>query len=140
MFTDKLNLPIDSERLQNKDQILILSGMTWNDYEKLSTENHNYLISYFNNVITIVSPSRSHERLSETIANLINAYCRKYKIKYWALGSEDIKKEPIAGKQPDKSYCFGTLKDIADLAIEINYTSGSIADLEKYSLLEVSEV
>ncbi|MGB5633290.1 MAG: Uma2 family endonuclease [Waterburya sp.] len=142
MFTDNLNLPISRDRLTQSDQILILPGLTWEDYEQLISQDSNYLISYFKNKIIIVSPTRNHERLAEIIHDLINAYCRKYSVKYWALGSEDIKKEPVVGKQPDKSYCFETLKDsdTRDLAIEVNYTSGSIADLEKYKALEVREV
>ncbi len=142
MFTDNLNLPISSERLSQSDQILILAGLSWEDYEQLISQDSNYLISYFKNNIIIVSPTRNHERLAEIIHDLINAYCRKYSVKYWALGSEDIRKKPVVGKQPDKSYYFETFKeaDTPDLAIEINYTSGSIADLEKYKTLKVREV
>lgn len=122
------------------DRILILTEMTWFDYEKLAQDNWEYRISYSSNVITIVSPSRNHERIAQTISILINAYCRKYQIPYFALGAKDIKKQFIAGKQPDTSYCFWTEKDPPDLAVEVNYTSGSINDLEKYKLLNVPEV
>lgn len=62
------------------DCILVLTEKTWADYEKLTLENPNpnFLISYLNNVVYIVSPSRNHERLAQTIIILINAYCRKY--------------------------------------------------------------
>lgn len=142
MFTDMLNLPIASERLNKSDQILILADLSWEDYEQLIAQDSNYLISYFQNKIIIVSPTRNHERLAEIIHDLINAYCRKYSVKYWALDSEDIKKKPIVGKQPDKSYYFETFKatDPPDLAIEVNYTSGTIVDLEKYQILQVREV
>ena len=140
------------------DRILILTEKTWADYEKLIQEKSNYRISYLNNVINIVSPSRNHERIAATISILINAYCRKYQIPYFALGTQDIKKQFVTGKQPDASYCFETEKDVPDLAIEVNakseaflvvedddlthsrLPSGSINDLEKYKLLGVSEV
>lgn len=35
MFTDMLNLPIASERLNKSDQILILADLSWEDYEQL---------------------------------------------------------------------------------------------------------
>lgn len=127
------------ENLQS-DRILILTEKTWEDYEKLTRDDSNYRISYLNNVINIVSPSRNHERIATVISLLINAYCRKYQIPYFSLGSKDIKKQLVVGKQPDASYCFKTEKDIPDLAIEVNYTSGSINDLQKYQLLGVSEV
>ena len=87
-----------------------------------------------------MSPSRNHERIATVITLLVNAYCRKYQIPYFTLGSKDIKRQFVAGKQPDASYCFNTEKDTPDLAIEVNYTSGSINDLEKYRLLSVPEV
>lgn len=122
------------------DRILTLTGMTWDDYEIYSAQQSSYRISFLNNVINIVSPSRNHERIAQTISILINAYCRKYKIPYFALGSKDIKKAGVAAKQPDASYCFQREKDTPDLAVEVNYTSGSINDLEKYRLLNAPEV
>lgn len=122
------------------DRILILTEMSWSDYERLATDNSENRISYLNNIVTIVSPSRNHERITQTIAILINAYCRKYKIPYFALGSKDIRQKFVAGKQPDASYCFLKEKEPPDLAVEVNYTSGSLNDLEKYQLLDVPEV
>ena len=143
MFTDSLNLPIKSDRSKQQDQILILPGMTWEDYEQLVAAESSYLISYFDNQITIVSPSPSHERLSRIALILIDAYCVHFNIKSWALGSTDLKKAKVAGKQPDESFDIGTYKGTVtsrDLAIEINYTSGSFADLDKYKEFQVKEV
>ena len=135
MLQDLIQEPFQSDR------ILIMTEMTWEDYEKLTHEdNSGYKISYFNNEITIVSPSRNHEKIAQIINLLVITYCRKYQISYFNLGSADIKKQLVAGKQPDASYCFRTEKDVPDLAIEVNYTSGSINDLEKYKLLNVPEV
>ena len=92
------------------DRILVLTEKTWTDYERLISDDSNYRISYLNNVINIVSPNRNHERIAAIITILINAYCRKYQIPYFALGSADIKKQFVVGKQPDASYCFQTEK------------------------------
>lgn len=43
-------------------------------------------------------------------------------------------------KEPDHSFAFGTDKSLPDLAVEVTYTSGSIADLEKYKYLGVKEI
>lgn len=131
------NLLIDESA---SDQILVLTEQTWEEYQRLTQSDHTCLISYLNKVINIVSPSRNHERIATVISLLINAYCRKYQIPYFSLGSKDIKKPFVVGKQADASYCFGIEKDIPDLAIEVNYTSGSINDLSKYQLLNVPEV
>ena len=141
MFTDLLNLPIDRDRAQAQDQILSLSGMSWSDYEKLTSEDYlGYRISYLNGVITIVSPSRSHERIAEIINGLIKTYCRKYNRVYFPMGSTTLKNPPLAGKEPDHSFAFDTDKSIPDLAVEVTYSSGGVADLEKYRYLKVKEV
>ncbi|MEL6930760.1 MAG: Uma2 family endonuclease [Cyanobacteria bacterium J06600_6] len=140
MFTDLLNLTINSQRLALQDQTLMLSGMTWDDYEKLTQANTNYLLSYLEGVITIVSPSRNHEAIERTISILINAYCRHYNLLYFPLGSTTLKNPETVGKEPDTSYAFDSNKDIPDLAVEVIFSSGSTADLIKYQYLRVGEV
>jgi Uma2 family endonuclease len=141
VFTDLLNFPIDSDRAQAQDQILSLSGMSWSDYEKLTSQDYlGYRISYLNGVITIVSPSRSHERIAEILNGLIKTYCRKYNRVYFPMGSTTLKNPPLAGKEPDHSFAFDTDKSIPDLAVEVTYSSGGVADLEKYRYLKVKEV
>jgi Uma2 family endonuclease len=140
MFTDVLNLPINSDRANRADQILTLNNMNWSDYEQLVETDIGYKASYWNGVITIVSPSRNHERIAEIINGLIKTYCRKYNLIYFPMGSTTIKNPPLAGKEPDHSFAFEIDKSIPDLAIEVTYTSGSSADLEKYQSLGVKEV
>ncbi len=142
MFTDLLNLsPEISDRLNQQDQVLRLSGMAWADYEQLIGEKYlGYRTAYFEGEITLVSPSRSHERIAEVINGLVKAYCRKFNLVYFPLGSTNLKNPPLAGKEPDCSFAFGTDKDFPDLAIEVTYTSGSVADLEKYKCLGIKEV
>ncbi len=141
MFTDKLALPIDNDRVSQYDQTLIVAGMTWADYEKFdSIEYPGYRVSYFNGVITIVSPSPNHETIAEVINYLVVAYCRKYNLLYFPMRSTTLKNPPLAGKEPDVSFAFGTKKSLPDLAIEVVYSSGGIADLEKYKHSGVKEV
>jgi Uma2 family endonuclease len=141
MFTDKLALPIESDRVLQDDRILIIAGMTWADYEKFdSIEYLGYRVAYFNGVITIVSPSPNHETIAEVINYLVVAYCRKYNLLYFPMRSTTLKKPPLAGKEPDVNFAFGTKKSLPDLAIEVVYSSGGIADLEKYKYLEIKEV
>ncbi len=141
MFTDLLNLPLDSDRASLSDQILKLNNMSWSDYEQLTDEEYlGYRASYLNGVITIVSPSRSHERIAEIINGLIKTYCRKYNLVYFPMGSTTLKNPPLAGKEPDHSFAFEMDKSLPDLAVEVTYTSGGIADLEKYKYLGVKEV
>ena len=140
MFTDLLNIPIDLDRASRADQTLSLLEMTWDDYERLTQEYLGYRISYWRGVITIVSPSKNHERIAEIISGLIKTFCRKYDLAYFPMGSTTLKKPPLAGKEPDHSFALGTDKLLPDLAIEVTYTSGSVGDLEKYKYLGVKEV
>ncbi|MGL4879478.1 MAG: Uma2 family endonuclease [Waterburya sp.] len=140
MITFDLDISLANSSLQDKDKTIVLADMTWDNYQELLEKNSNYRISYFAGIITIMSPSRNHERIAETISILINAYCRKHKINYFALGSSDIKNSPVSGKQPDTSYCFESEKEIPDIAVEVVFSSGGTADLKKYQVLKVKEV
>ena len=142
MFTDILNLPQEtSDRASQSDQVLSLSNMSWSDYEQLTGEEYlGYRAAYFEGVITIVSPSRSHEKIAEIINGLVKTYCRKFNVSYFPLGSMTLKNPPLAGKEPDHSFAFGEDKSLPDLAIEVTFSSGGLADLQKYQLLGIKEV
>ena len=134
-------LPLDINRLQKQDQTLSLAGMTWTDYEKFNSEEYpGYRVSYFDGVITLVSPSKNHERIAQIIAILVSAYCRKYNLPYFPMGSTRLEHKPLAGKEPDVSFALNTDKDIPDLAVEVIFSSSSLDDLDKYQALGVHEV
>ena len=142
MFTDLLNFPLNKERARQSDQILSLTNMNWSDYEQFTNEEYlGYRASYYNRVITIVSPSLKHETIAEVISGLIKTYCRKYSLLYFPMGLTTLKNPPLAGKEPDTSYSFKTKKNTPDLAVEVIFYSGNIDDsLTKYKYLKVSEV
>ena len=131
--TEKINLI--------EDHLSILTGVTWDDYEKLGIpENKSCLISYLNNEITIMSPGRNHERIAATIGMLIEAYCDKYDIDCFPFGSTRLEEKGLEAKEPDTSYAFETDKNKPDLAVEVIFTSGSLNDLIKYKYLKIKEV
>ncbi|MGF1542631.1 MAG: Uma2 family endonuclease [Pleurocapsa sp.] len=134
-------LPLNIDRLPKPDHTLSLAEMTWEDYQQFNSEEYaGYRVSYFNGVITLVSPSKNHERIAQTIAILVSAYCRKYNLPYFPLGSTRLENQPLAAKEPDVSFAFNTDKDLADLAIEVIFSSGSLDDLNKYQAIGVPEV
>lgn len=135
LLTEKLN------QIGKSDRLITITDATWSDYEELdSPEYDRYLISYLNNEITIMSPGRNHERIAELIGILIEAYCEKKDIRYFPFGSTRLKKEKKEGKEADTGYAFVTDKEYPDLAVEVNFTSGSINDLTKYQYLKIQEV
>ncbi len=133
-------------QLENSDreEKFITSGVTWQAYESLLASLGNsssYRVAYLLETLEIMSPSRSHELDKENIGRLLEAYLEEKRIRFWGLGSTTFKsRDKQAGKEPDKSYCIGTDKDIPDLAIEVVYTSGGMDTLEIYRRLGVREV
>lgn len=127
--------------LAKEDQVLILTGMDWLDFEQLIGEEYlGYRASYRDGEITIVSPGRNHERICEIIRVLIVAYCHKYNKSYFPFGSTTLKNSPLVGKEPDTAFAFDVDKDVPDLAVEVIFSSGSLDDLEKYKILGIKEV
>jgi Uma2 family endonuclease len=134
-------LPFDLNRLSQADQTLSLAGMSWADYEKFDDPEYpGYRVSYFNGVITLVSPSQNHEVIAEVINYLIVAYCKKINLSYYPMRSTRLTNKPLAGKEPDVSFSFSSKKSIPDLAIEVIFSSGSVDDLKKYQSLGIAEV
>lgn len=136
----KENLELQ-ERILEQDQILSLSGMTWQDFEYFTSEEYSgYRISYQDGEIIIVSPGRNHERIVQVINRLIVAYCEQFSILDFPFGSTTLKSSPSVGKEPDVSFAFEIDKDVPDLAVEVIFSSGGITDLEKYRILGVKEI
>ncbi|MGF1590824.1 MAG: Uma2 family endonuclease [Pleurocapsa sp.] len=134
-------LPFDLNRLSKEDQTLSLAGMSWVDYEKFDDPEYpGYRVSYFNRVITLVSPSQNHEVIAEVINYLIVAYCKKINLSYYPMRSTRLTNKPLAGKEPDVSFSFSSKKSIPDLAIEVIFSSGSVDDLKTYHSIGVAEV
>lgn len=135
-------LPISKERLLQQDRTLSFSGMTWDDYEKFSTAEYlGYRTSFLDGVITLMSPSQNHEVIKDLIFLLIVTYGDAVDLDYYPTGSTTYKdKTKQVGKEPDTSFCFDSLKQIPDLAVEVVFSSGSTNDLKKYQKLGVKEV
>lgn len=132
------------ETTSDREEKFLTSDVTWQAYESLLTslgDRSSYRVAYLLGTLEIMSPSRSHELDKENIGRLLEAYLEENRIRFWGLGSTTFRqKDQQAGKEPDKSYCLGTEKDIPDLAIEVIYTSGGVDTLEIYQRLGVGEV
>lgn len=75
------NLPIDSSKFIQSDQILTITETKWSDYQQFNSEEYpGYRVSYFNGEIIIVSPGLNHEIIAEVINRLIVAYCERFDI------------------------------------------------------------
>ena len=123
----------------------VIQGVSWDSYETLLAkleENSHYRVSYLDEILEIVSPSRKHETTKSRIRSLVELLLITKRIKHTPMGSTTARNRlKKAGAEPDECYSFGgEEKDIPDLAIEIIITSGSIKKLETYRRLGVKEV
>ncbi len=126
------------------DDLYIFSDVEWSDYSNLleSIGDISWCrISYLDGLLEIMAPGRNHERIKEFTGSLIVTYCDQKEIDYFPFGSTTLKNEEFkVGKEPDTSYAIEIDKQVPDIAVEVNQTSGSINDLEKYKRLGIQEV
>jgi Uma2 family endonuclease len=126
------------------DQRLVLPSVTWQQYENLLTvfgDRPGLRLIYLEGTLEIFMPSSEHERIKKIIARLLERYAEEMDISLHGCGSTTFRQASTAqGLEPDESYCIGTLKELPDLAIEINLTSGGINKLAIYRGLGIPEV
>ena len=132
------------KNLEEKDRTFLINDVSWEDYEKLVQELGDVSwckISYLDGLLEIMAPGRKHETIKELTSIIITTYCYEKDIECFPIGSTTLRnRELITGKEPDTSYAIETNKDLPDIAVEVNYSSGSIDDLEKYRRLGIPEV
>ena len=108
--------------------------------QKGCEQNSGTRLFYLDGTIEILMTGRSHELFSHLIGNLLSFFLACQGIDFFPFGTADQEKEGIAASQPDQSYCFGTVKPIPDLSIEVVFTSGGVAKLQRYKAIGVPEV
>jgi Uma2 family endonuclease len=79
--------------------------------------------------------------IKKVIARLLERYAEEVDIPLHGYGSTTLRHEAKGrGLEPDECYCVNTLKELPDLAIEVNLTSGGVDKLAIYKGLGVPEV
>jgi Uma2 family endonuclease len=137
---------LEQETLDNleKEERFITSSVSWQQYEALLVkleDNSYYRVTYLDEVLEIVSPSRRHERAKKRIGTLLEVYFEETNTEYFPLGSATLRRqEQRGGTEPDQSYCIGSEKEFPDLAVEVVFTSGGVDKLAVYKRLGVTEV
>ncbi|OCQ89769.1 hypothetical protein BCD64_17605 [Nostoc sp. MBR 210] len=142
-LTELLNDP-ELSQIDDPEEKFVTTGVSWQMYEALLVkleDNSHYRVTYIDGILEIVSPSIRHENLKKRLAILIERYLYLKRIRFNPMGSSTVKKQlKQAGVEPDECYAIGEKKDIPDLAIEVNITSGSLDKLKIYQRLGVTEV
>ncbi|MEG4505156.1 Uma2 family endonuclease [Microcoleus sp. F6_B4] len=133
-------------RLKPKDQRLVYSGISWEEFKSIETGFANapgIRLFYYGGEVEILAVSQDHEFFSRTIAGLLFIYCLEKEIEFAPTGSFTQEKEGIASAQADESYFIGrgrTANSPPDLSIEVVFSSGNESKLNRYRILEVPEV
>ncbi|TYQ26018.1 Uma2 family endonuclease [Pseudanabaena sp. UWO311] len=129
----------------DEEQHLIISNVTWEQYSTLvniyTDEYPSLHMTYLNGVLEIMTTSNEHERLKKIFARLLEMYFVERQIDLNGYGQTTFRQELVQrGLEPDECYCFGELKEVPDIAIEIVISSGGIDKLEVYRGLGILEV
>ncbi|MGQ0507217.1 MAG: Uma2 family endonuclease [Myxococcaceae bacterium] len=127
------------------DQRTLLRDVSWKQYQQLRRmrgERAVPRLTYLKGTIELMTPSRQHEFLKESLGRLFEAYAEEAGLDVNAFGSWMLDDESAeSGAEPDKCYSLGeSEKDRPDLVIEVIWTSGGVGKLEIYRRLGVPEV
>jgi hypothetical protein len=117
----------------------IQRGKTWAQFEHLQQGFENtrgVKLSFYNNTIEILMPSKAHELFKKIIAILIEAYLLDREVEFEPTGAMTQKRDGLVSAEADESYKIQGFT----LSIEVNFTSGDLSKLDCYQALEVSEV
>lgn len=118
-------------------------GFTWHQFKAIQTgfeDVPNVRLFYCDGVLEIVGTGRLHEAIRCLMGLLMGQYFLQRRIVFFPSGTYSQIVEEQVEYQADLSYCFGTIKDVPDLCIEVVITSGSPIKLQKYRLMGVPEV
>src|SRR5262245_56102458 len=92
---------------EDGDQIVVLSGVTWQQYETLlalfGDDHPGIRMAYLDGSLDIMSPSRKHEKDKKVSARLIELYAVLTDIDVTGLGSTTFRKRAKErGLEPDE--------------------------------------
>lgn len=127
------------------DDIIVFHDVTWEDYERvldIRGDKSAPRINYLEGELEIMSPSKDHEQLKSFIGHLLEAWCIDRGIEVTPYGSWTLKEQAQdRGAEADECYIFGTEpRERPQLAIEVEWSRGSIDKLRLYEKLGVDEV
>jgi len=134
------------EHVPTADQRIVMYGVPWARYmAQLSVRGDGPVprVAYLEGALELMSSSQDHERIKSYLGRLVEAYALERGIDFSPYGGWTLKSAPReAGAEPDECYIIGPdqRKDVPDLVIEVNWTSGGLDKLEIYRRLGIGEV
>lgn len=133
-----------SQTLAKSDhEHIVRQFVTWEQFQALESafaDIDGVRLIYCEGVLEIVGIGRTHEMTRTLLCALLGQYFTLKRIRFVSTGAYTQSLQGRTKFQADLSYNFGTEKEISDLCIEVVVTSGNVAKLRKYQLLDVPEV
>jgi Uma2 family endonuclease len=144
-----------AKTLSPPEQIVELSGISWQTYETLLAElSHRRLrLIYNRGKLEIMVPSPEHEHFKEVLGRFVETLAEELDVRIEPLGSTTFKRPELLGVEPDKCFYIQNASAIKgkkrldmsqdpppDLVVEIDITSRSDSTLQVYADLGVPEV
>lgn len=137
------------------EQIVQLSGISWQTYETLLAEigDRQIRLIYNRGNLKIMVPSPEHERFKEVLGRFVETLAEELEVRIEPLGSTTFKRPELLGAEPDKCFYIQNVSAVKgkkrldmnqdpppDLVVEIDITSTSENSLQVYADLGVPEV
>jgi Uma2 family endonuclease len=136
-------------------QIVQLSGISWQTYEALLAEigDRQIRLTYNRGNLKIMVPSPEHEVYKKVMGRFVETLAEELEVRIEPLGSTTFKRPELSGAEPDECFYIQNISAIKgkkridmsqdpppDLVVEIDITSTSENSLQVYRDLGVPEV
>ena len=130
---------LNQVQMANGDVKTIQTNRTWRQFTSLKQGFENtrgVRLAYYNGTIEILMLGLNHELFKSIIGFLIETFLFHQRIEFTPTGSATQEKDGIVSAEADESYEIQGFK----LAIEVDFTHGSVSKLERYAILGTDEV
>lgn len=132
------------EKLERLDEPILIDELSWREFKVVEQllSRPGVRLSFLDGVLEIRRmPGEKHETIKERIGSLLDLYLLQRGIDYQPTGSMTLESPSgLVKREADKSYKFGSNRELPDLAVEVVVTSGGINKLEAYKRLGIPEV
>jgi Uma2 family endonuclease len=144
-----------AKTLPPREQIVHLSGISWQTYETLLAEigDRPIRLRYNRGNLKIMVPSPEHEIYKRVMGRFVETLAEELEVRIEPLGSTTFKRPELIGVEPDDCFYIQNVSAIKgkkrldmsqdpppDLVVEIDITSRSDSTLQIYADLGVPEV
>ena len=144
-----------AQTLAPPEQIVQISGISWQTYEALLAEigDRQIRLTYNRGNLEIMVPSPEHERFKTIMGRFVETLAEELEVRIEPLGSTTFKRPELSGAEPDECFYIQNLSAVKgkkridltqdpppDLVVEIDITSRSENSLQVYADLGVPEV